>query len=227
LPIYLTTYFRQVDLGPIVKFPMPPLPPIQPLPPQIATSYIVPDPTSDILSPRASTIVPNNANRAPSLSFSSTMSTMTTSTTDSKFSLASPPPRTRTESAPISYNGNSSMSSFELSEHSKEVVDITTLPLKQRFMVDNSATQGEGNLPPDSLFPLGQLARLNDRSLAMQLYRACRGVLACQEAMWEELKDRIRFRKEELLPFGWEDDEELEELQSRKKFEKLIERYRS
>ncbi|KAF9486316.1 hypothetical protein BDN70DRAFT_902479 [Pholiota conissans] len=228
LPIYLTTYFRQVALGPIVKFPMPPLPPVQPLPPQIMSTYIIPDPASDILSPRASTIVPSNTSRGPSLSFSSTMSTATASTTDSNFSLG-PPPRARTTSAPLSYNDNSSMSSFELSEQGdlKEVVDITTLPLKHRFMVDNSATQSDTDLPPGSLFPLARLEKLNDRSLAMQLYRAYQGVLACREAMWEELKDRIRNRKDELLPFGWEDDEELEELQSRKKFEKLIDRYRS
>lgn len=45
--------------------------------------------------------------------------------------------------------------------------------------------------------------------------------------MWEELKDRIRNRKNELLPFGWDDDEDLEELESRKKFERLVDRYRS
>jgi len=60
----------------------------------------------------------------------------------------------------------------------------------------------------------------------MHLYRSYQSVLACQEAMWEELKDRIRNRKHELLPFGWDDDEELEELQNRKKFERLVERYR-
>ncbi|KAG5647764.1 hypothetical protein DXG03_008487 [Asterophora parasitica] len=61
----------------------------------------------------------------------------------------------------------------------------------------------------------------------MHLYRSYQSVLATQEAMWEELKDRIRNRKDELLPFGWDDDDELEELQSRKKFERLVERYRS
>ena len=45
--------------------------------------------------------------------------------------------------------------------------------------------------------------------------------------MWEELKDRIRNRKNELLSFGWDDDEDLEELESRKKFETLVDRYRS
>lgn len=45
--------------------------------------------------------------------------------------------------------------------------------------------------------------------------------------MWEELKDRVRNRKHELSPYGWDDDDELEELQSRTKFEKLIERFKT
>jgi hypothetical protein len=44
--------------------------------------------------------------------------------------------------------------------------------------------------------------------------------------MWEELQDRIRNRKEELAPYGWEDDDELGELKNRKRFEKLIERFK-
>ena len=60
----------------------------------------------------------------------------------------------------------------------------------------------------------------------MNLYRAYQNVLACQEAMWEELKDRIRNKKDQLKQFGWDDDEELEELQSRNKFERIVERYR-
>jgi hypothetical protein len=45
--------------------------------------------------------------------------------------------------------------------------------------------------------------------------------------MWEELKDRLLNRKDELLPLGWDDDDDLEELESRKKFERLVDRYRS
>lgn len=94
-------------------------------------------------------------------------------------------------------------------------------------MLDSSLSESEiASLPP-SLLPLEQLEGLSERSLAMHLYRSYQSILACQEAMWEELKDRIRNRKDELLPFGWDDDEELEELQSRKKFERLIDRYKS
>lgn len=94
-------------------------------------------------------------------------------------------------------------------------------------MIDNSLSESEIAALPPSLFPMQQLTALSERSLAMQLYRSYQHILACQEAMWEELKDRIRNRKDELLPFGWDDDEELEELQSRNKFERLVDRYRT
>jgi hypothetical protein len=74
--------------------------------------------------------------------------------------------------------------------------------------------------------PRTQITGLSERSLAMHLYRGYQRVLSCQEAMWEELKDRMWNRKEELKDYGWDDDEELEELQGRKKFERLIERYK-
>jgi hypothetical protein len=44
--------------------------------------------------------------------------------------------------------------------------------------------------------------------------------------MWEELKDRLRNRKQELIPYGWDDDDELEELQNRTRFEKLVDRFK-
>jgi hypothetical protein len=94
-------------------------------------------------------------------------------------------------------------------------------------MLDGSLSESEIAALPRSLFPLEQLESLSERSLAMHLYRSYQTVLACQEAMWEELKDRIRNRKDELVPFGWDDDEDLEELQNRNKFERLVERYRT
>lgn len=212
---------------------MPRFAPLQPLPPQIAASHILPDHISDLLGPRPSTAgaspPPNVINRPTSLSFSSTISAATTSTAVS--SISTSPPRPRTASAPFSYKiAESSISSFDLTLKDEPggrlILDLATMPLK-RFMLDSSLTESESALPPGSLFPMGRLASLSERSLAMHLYRSFQVVLASQEAMWEELKDRIRRRKHELLPFGWDDDEELEELQSRKKFEKLIERYRS
>jgi hypothetical protein len=72
-----------------------------------------------------------------------------------------------------------------------------------------------------------ELRGLSERCLAMQLYYTYQGILGCQEAMWEELNDRMRNRKQELIEFGWEDDEDLQEFQGRKKFERLVERYRT
>jgi hypothetical protein len=74
--------------------------------------------------------------------------------------------------------------------------------------------------------PMKELTALAPETMATHLYCAYSGVLACQEAMWEELKDRVRNRPGELEALGWHDDEELEELQARKKFEALIQRYR-
>lgn len=74
--------------------------------------------------------------------------------------------------------------------------------------------------------PLQEVDKLNERSLAMQLYWSYQSVLACQESMWEELVDRMRNRPNELRELGWESDLELKELESRTKFEVLLERYK-
>jgi hypothetical protein len=72
------------------------------------------------------------------------------------------------------------------------------------------------------------------------LWYAFRHVMACEEAMWEELENRLK-RREEFLKgkalddgglreLGWDDDDELQELgekegSSRKKFDLLVRRY--
>ena len=76
------------------------------------------------------------------------------------------------------------------------------------------------------LNPLETVDKLNESTLAMQLYWSYQSVLACQESMWEELADRMRNRPSELKELGWESDPELNELESRAKFDVLIERYK-
>jgi hypothetical protein len=98
-------------------------------------------------------------------------------------------------------------------------------PLKLYILDSSLSDSAIASIPP-LLFPVEQLASLNERSLAMHLYRSYQMVLACQEAIWDELKDRLRNRREELQPFGWDDEEDFEEQQNRKKFEQLIMRYR-
>ncbi|KAF8807852.1 S-adenosyl-L-methionine-dependent methyltransferase [Phlegmacium glaucopus] len=225
LPSYLTTYFRHVILGPVVNFPMPPLAPLRPLPPEI-TTYIV-EPGSEPQDAHPSTIqlpLYQPAHRPSSLSFSSSMSSATNITSSKASALGSRP---RTTSAPLSYRGENKFSAcgkFPLT--GTPLTDCTT-ESRELFILDKSATESDDNAPPQSLIPVERLASLSERSLAMHLYRSYQSVLACEEAMWEELKDRIRNRRNELLRFGWDDDEELEEPKSRTKFERLVDRYRS
>ena len=101
-----------------------------------------------------------------------------------------------------------------------------TLPLDLATMA-LYASDGESSSNNVAGVSDAQLAKLSERALAMNLYRSFQTVIACQEAMWEELKFRIRNDAESLIEMGWNDDEELEEMHSREKFEKYIERYRS
>lgn len=195
---------------------MPPLPPLQPLPPQIITSYVI-GPDSDTLDPRTSTVFPSpNEVRPTSLSFSSasTGSTADSSQVSSLFM--------------GSRKKSSSVSTYDSTAPSNGIPDPPKTPAPfKNFVLDMGMDGEEPAVSPDRIPLRNQLTLLNERSLAMHLYRSYQIVLACQEEMWEELKDRIRNRKDELKPFGWDDDEELEELQSRKKFELLIDRYRT
>ncbi|KZT30805.1 hypothetical protein NEOLEDRAFT_1153257 [Neolentinus lepideus HHB14362 ss-1] len=230
IPIYFTSTFRQVLSVPNIKFPVPSFPPPVPLPVQKSTSsFSAPDPSGSSRSGDDSQPV----TRPTSSSFSSSVSLATTNSS----------------SPPLTHPGTS-----QTSFASSTTPDVRTVPeLLQREASSSSSQSGESTplanasrrtlidygLSVDStpigfdeteqLIPRDKFAQqLNDPSLTIHLYRAYQGVLACQESMWEELKDRIRNRKESLRALGWEDDEELEGLkQSRQKFERLVERYRS
>ncbi|KAK0465575.1 uncharacterized protein EV420DRAFT_1514980 [Desarmillaria tabescens] len=231
LPSYFATYFRHVTLGPVISFPMPPVPPLQPLPPQIVTTYAI-EPGSDTLDPRVSSPTPTPSVRPASLSFSSTISSGTGIT-------SSTPDSSTTVSTLFSMNAEPKVEVAFPSDTSRPAPSITTLNLNPTenhtppppfvpYMLDTSSTETTtvASIPP-SLFSEERLLSLNVRSLAMHLYRSYQSVLACREALWEELNDRLRNRKDELKPFGWEDDEDWEGLQTRRKFEILIERYES
>ncbi|ESK90917.1 S-adenosyl-L-methionine-dependent methyltransferase [Moniliophthora roreri MCA 2997] len=222
LPSYFATYFRHITLGPVISFPMPPLTPLQPLPPQLATAYAV-DPLFDSAPDQRSSATTSSpasldSGRPNSLSFSSTLSSSGASSAELG---------TRSQSFPRpqdsqSPDTNNSAINGDTSAHHP----LSCVPQKL-YMLDSSLTENREDAIPPLLIAPEQLDSLNERSLAMHLYRSYNLVLGCQEAIWEELKDRLRNRKDELKPFGWEDDEELEELQNRKKFERLIERYRT
>jgi hypothetical protein len=98
---------------------------------------------------------------------------------------------------------------------------------KPLYIVDSSAAESTSiGVGSHSLIPLDEIDKLNERSLAMQLYWSYQSVLACQEAMYEELLDRTRNRTGELATFGWDTDQDLSELESRTKFEILVDRYK-
>ncbi|KAJ3548860.1 hypothetical protein NMY22_g1106 [Coprinellus aureogranulatus] len=235
LPSYFTTYFRHVTICPVITFPMPLLAPPLPLPPQIVTSFIIEPNTDSIQEKRFSTISRGGntlttgssngtlATRGISHSFSSTSTASTTSTgRTSSSSLFSGRPRTASASLASPW----SRSSTSIASAGKASIFEPTPPVFRPFMLDTSENDDDSNPFPTELFSLDQLRQMSERSLAMHLYRAVQTILACQEAMWEELKDRIRNRREELIPFGWDDDE-LSELKSRLRFERLIERFKA
>ncbi|KAJ3725582.1 hypothetical protein DFJ43DRAFT_1002537 [Lentinula guzmanii] len=222
LPSYFSTYFRQVTLGPVLSFFMPPLPPLQPLSPRMATAYTI-EPSGLDAERRSvtNTAPPSSSPTRPiSVSFSSAMSKESSSST-SESSLGS---RERSHSSPL--KPSEALSSIAVSDTDDLSEDIPSPTPRGLYALEANGL-ADKTAPRLPFVAVERLDSLTERSLAMHLYRAYNYVLGCQDALWEELKDRIRNRREELEPFGWEDEEEFEEVQNRKKFERLLERYRS
>lgn len=222
LPSYFTTYFRQVNISPVITFPMPILAPLPALPTQIVTSYVI-EPNSDTLEKRFSTFSPSTsiATRPPSYSFSST---------SSRSSAPSKRPRTASATFSSSFRSRASTSATTPSpptpEEEQPCEETTpSEPQFKPFMIRGAAN--DDSVSPGSLFPVERLISLSERTLAMHLYRSFQTVLACQEVMYEELKFRIRSSPSELAALGWESDAELEGLETRQRFQKLVERFRS
>ncbi|KAJ7597490.1 hypothetical protein C8J56DRAFT_920209 [Mycena floridula] len=228
LPSYFTTYFRHVILCPVVNFSMPPLPPPPPLTQQAVSIYAVSDspldgmdtfdlrsPSGDstqLLSPPPIALAPS---RAPSLSFSSSI---TARSEASIFSV--PEPRTKKTSFSSHDSGIVTGSPRRPTPPLK--IETTPQPFKL-YTLDSIEDDDTASIPSTLVAP-EKLASLSERSSAMHLYRSFLRVLQCEEAMWESLKDIIRNKRTDLEVFGWS-DEELEELQNRKRFERLVERY--
>lgn len=75
------------------------------------------------------------------------------------------------------------------------------------------------------MLPVDTFGELDEQVLFMQLYRAVGLVLATKEAMWEELKERLKREQGSLAAYGWQDEGFLEDV-SRRKFDALVERYK-
>ncbi|KAF5368561.1 hypothetical protein D9758_002245 [Tetrapyrgos nigripes] len=231
LPSYVSTYFRHVTIGPVLSFRMPSIPPLQPLPPQMATAYALPlglDTDS-----RSSVVTSSPDGRRPfSLSFSSMISDSTTSTTESTTTSSEKSRKQSVSFSFVSEVANALPAGHIMQNGGSDEIIVqddssasSDMP-KQLYTLDTALSVGKPDELP-VLVDMDKLQSLNEQSLAMHLYRSFQFILASQEALWEELKDRLRNRRDELETYGWEDDEEFEEPQNRKKFEELLERYRT
>lgn len=223
LPIHFTSNFRQVISGPVVHFRMPAIPPLpalpQPLPPNALLM------SGDVDKPEAGT-QPIGSSDMPTLqpssvSFSSTDSRRTShSASTEKSSLFDRSCCISDVNTQLTSNSGEPSSPI-----SPKTTQPTKLPLHMADWSSAESTTGSGT-STCFLIPLEEVSKLNESSLAMQLYWSYQSVLACQESMWEELVDRMRNRPNELRELGWESDLELNELESRTKFEVLLERYK-
>lgn len=188
---------------------MPPLGPLQPLPAQI-----FPNTVDNTLAP---TTIETSAFDSSQHPYSISCTSLPSRDTSDNTPIPGVPERLRSFSnGPVSLNTDGLPRPTVPQIHSRHVY-CDTAPFK-KFIIDDENEQV-------SLIPLDRLRSLSERSLAMQLYRSCQTVFACQEAMWDELIFRLSNRKEELVLFGWK-DQELEALHARRKFEKLMEQFR-
>ncbi|KAF8560048.1 S-adenosyl-L-methionine-dependent methyltransferase [Imleria badia] len=221
LPIHFTSNFRQVITAPIVHIRMPAIPPLPALPQPLPANALLM--SGDVDKPEAGSQPAGSSDlptlRPSSVSFFSTdsrrtshsASTEKSSLFDRSFSVSD------VNTQLTSNSGNPS------SPSSPKTTQTTKLPT---YVVDWSSAESTMGSGSRFLNPLEKVDKLNESTLAMQLYWSYQSVLACQESMWEELADRMRNRSSELRELGWESDPELNELESRAKFEVLVERYK-
>ncbi|KAG1885491.1 hypothetical protein F4604DRAFT_1726396 [Suillus subluteus] len=233
LPIYFTSNFRRVISAPIVHFRMPALPPLQPLPQPLPPNALLME--ASLSSDRSETTSQPHASTTPrplAVSFSSTHSSATSKSASSGESSLFSNMEGSALSCPTTNPADCSPHSPALSCDTANTLSSETetahVIKKPLYIVDSSAAESTsmGIAASQSLIPLDEIDKLDERSLAMQLYWSYQSVLACQEAMYEELLDRTRNRTGQLTEWGWDTDQELSELESRTKFEILIDRYK-
>lgn len=233
LPIYFTSNFRRVISAPIVHFRMPALPPLQALPQPLPPNALLME--ASLSSDRSETSSQPHAPSTPrplAVSFSSTHSSATSKSASSgKSSLFSNTEGSMLScptTSPADCSPHSPALSCDTANTSSSKTETAHVMKKPLYIVDSSATESTlmGVAASRSLISLDEIDKLSERSLAMQLYWSYQSVLACQEAMYEELLDRTRNRTGQLAECGWDTDQELSELESRTKFEILVDRYK-
>ncbi|KAF9654185.1 hypothetical protein BDM02DRAFT_3125103 [Thelephora ganbajun] len=245
-PAYASAIFRHVRSVPISLK----LPPFAPPPPPIDVSQNLPP-----VPPLPLDIVtkPDEDGKPDLPPLSTSVQTISTDTLDSPSSgsdsesIRTPPPleldtaanAPEPERQPQSSLGTSSFHSASTFSQlgPREAPSLTRM--SKTFRPMKKATSRMHNLSEveDLLeYDLSSLASdidevgryISGETLMTHLHRMVVGVTACKESMWEELKDRLRHKQyeKELRELGWEDEEGAEELQERKRFEKMLERYK-
>jgi hypothetical protein len=212
LPAAATQVFRHVRTAPVLNVNMPPLAPLPNCP-------APPEPAGAVLLTRSQSLIDTAHSSSPSVQ---TVSSSDYSLADFDFTssmLDGADSSSREKSSPVSLVACQSINDkqstgrpqYQWYTYAEETTSLTTL------------TTFNKDLTP--LLPQSMMEKFAPETLATHLYSAAEGVLGCQEAMWEQLKDMLRNKVKELQALGWE-DEEFEEMQTRKKFETLVQRYR-
>ncbi|KAH8835498.1 hypothetical protein DL96DRAFT_1702477 [Flagelloscypha sp. PMI_526] len=251
LPSYFTTYFRRVNMGPVLSFFMPPLPPSKPKAPTSGAATTIIDVlglTSPISPPAFSE--PLTSANSLSRSFSGNSGSPTDTEGDS------PTPLGDISSERQRASSDASMKSIaQVMSRTEEIPPVPPLPGTSPAKDSSIPTplppppQEEFNEIPkhfrpyvletddlcrtasDQFLDTNVLDGIHPRALCMHLYYTYTSILACSEAMWEELKNRLINRPRQLTEqFGWLiEDEENDGTyrRSRRKFDSLLNRFRS
>ncbi|KAI0785068.1 hypothetical protein C8Q75DRAFT_343810 [Abortiporus biennis] len=223
LPGYFSAVFTHVLSPPVLSFPMPPLAPLSPLPGELAST-----PLNDLLDSHSMFL----SDSTPELYLSSNPSLSSDvsiidgdpviqngdSDTPSALGPYGVAMRDRTQSVSTIHSESpaSSLSSTKSPSYRRSLVSYAPSELTTVIGHDDSVL---------GLFPFEELSALDPHSLYMQLYRAVGVVLAVKEAMWDELKQKLKDEKGSLQAYGWDDQGYLEDV-SRQKFDALVERYK-
>ncbi|KAI0936751.1 hypothetical protein AcV5_004813 [Taiwanofungus camphoratus] len=234
LPSYFSAWFGHVLSPPVVAFPMPPLAPLAPLPAELGvpqSTATTPSVTPEILHD-GSFLAPPHVDSSlgfalpagsistihPTSNGPGEISVSATSSSSSSHAKSCAPLLERTSSTTTS---SSSISKSE-SHSSGSSKPLTRPSMATVNLHEGSTRMGDHNAA--GLLPIDELYLLDEHSLYMQLFRAFGLVMACKEAMWEELMERVSKGDEALRGYGWEVSD-YAEVQSRQRFDALVEQY--
>jgi hypothetical protein len=107
------------------------------------------------------------------------------------------------------------------SAHSVAVDALSDLTSAEASFIKHQRMHGEKSVP------VQEERSMPGSTAAMQLHLAFQNVLACREAMWDELRDALCNRPNELAELGWHIRGELNDRLERQKFDLLLQRFRT